>query len=122
MTRKRDVRNRQSAGDMSDNARGFGRRFWLVTCALIAIGIARIVSTYGEFTQTWDEPWHIACGMQLLHRGVYGYETMHPPLARVAAALPLYLAGGGPMTPSGTLPARATRFFTNRANTGGTSR
>src|SRR5437899_1597339 len=51
--------------------------------ALLAIGTARIVSTYRVFSQTFDEPAHIACGMQWLDRGVYLYEPQHPPLARV---------------------------------------
>ena len=35
----------------------------------------------------------MACGMEWLEKGVYRYEAMHPPLARVAAALGPYLAG-----------------------------
>ena len=60
---------------------------------LIAIGSARIVSTYHVFSHTLDEPAHIACGMQYLSEGVYNYELQHPPLARVAAAVGPYLAG-----------------------------
>src|SRR6202044_3456189 len=45
------------------------------------------------FNHTIDEPAHIACGMEWLTKGVYRYETQHPPLTRVAAALGPYLAG-----------------------------
>ncbi|HYW42493.1 MAG TPA: glycosyltransferase family 39 protein [Bryobacteraceae bacterium] len=60
---------------------------------LIAIAIARVVPTYILFTQTFDEPSHIACGMEWLDQGTYTYERQHPPLARVAVALGPYLMG-----------------------------
>jgi hypothetical protein len=65
---------------------------WTAT-AIIAIGVWAIVSTYPVFTQTSDEPAHIASGMQLLTFHRYDYEPQHPPLARVMSALPLYLSG-----------------------------
>lgn len=61
--------------------------------ALNVLASARIVATYSVFNHTYDEPAHVACGMEWLDRGVYRWEPQHPPLARVAAALPLYLAG-----------------------------
>ena len=54
---------------------------------------ARIVSTYWVFSQTSDEPAHLACGMEYLDRGVYRYEAQHPPLSRIAAAIGPYLIG-----------------------------
>ena len=63
--------------------------FWVIT----GIGVVRIVSTYNVFTHTYDEPAHIACGMELLDRKTYTYELNHPPLPRVAAALGPYLHG-----------------------------
>lgn len=54
---------------------------------LVAIASLRIVATYNVFNHTIDEPAHIACGMEWLTKGVYRYETQHPPLTRVAAAL-----------------------------------
>jgi hypothetical protein len=67
----------------------------VAACAVLVviIGIARIVSTYPEFTQTMDEPVHIACGMQLLQDHVYDLEFLHPPLSRIAVALGPWLAG-----------------------------
>ena len=64
-----------------------------VLAALIAVGSLRIAATWRVFSQTFDEPAHIACGMEWLDRGTYQREAQHPPLARVAAALPLYLRG-----------------------------
>ena len=63
--------------------------------ALVALVLAvgRIVATYRVFSQTWDEPAHVAAGMEWLDKGTYTYEELHPPLARVAVALGPYLAG-----------------------------
>lgn len=60
---------------------------------LLAVGVARIVATYGTFSQVWDEPAHIATGLEWLQRGEFRMEPLHPPLARVAVALGPYLAG-----------------------------
>lgn len=59
----------------------------------IAIGAARIISTYEVFSETFDEGVHIAAGMELLDRGTFTYEPKHPPLSRVAVALGPYLSG-----------------------------
>jgi len=65
---------------------------------LVAIGSLRIISTYSVLSHTFDEPAHIACGMEWLAQGTWQYEAEHPPLARVAAALGPYLASGRPHT------------------------
>lgn len=67
--------------------------YHLTIVLIICIALARIISTYHEFTQTVDEPFHIACGMQLLQQGHYDIELQHPPLARIFVALGPYLAG-----------------------------
>ena len=54
---------------------------------LTLIALARVAATWGVYTPTFDEPAHLAAGMEWLDRGVYRYEPMHPPLARVAVAL-----------------------------------
>ncbi len=61
--------------------------------ALLLLGTVRIVSTYQVFSYTFDEPAHLACGMEWLDKGVYTWEPQHPPLARVATALGPYLIG-----------------------------
>jgi len=66
-------------------------RLVLVTCLVVAA--VRIVATYRVFNQTWDEPAHVAAGMQWLDRGHYSYEPLHPPLARISAAIGPRLAG-----------------------------
>ena len=66
--------------------------WWLALLTVIA-GAGRIVATYDVFGVTFDEPAHIATGMQLLDRDKFTYEPMHPPLARIAVGLGPYLAG-----------------------------
>lgn len=74
---------------------GNARTKWLIAAnlALILAGLLQITGTYRVFSHTWDEPAHIAAGMQLLDRGQYDYELHHPPLARLATATGPYLAG-----------------------------
>jgi 4-amino-4-deoxy-L-arabinose transferase-like glycosyltransferase len=82
------------------------RRSLLLACVFIAVAVVRIVSAYTLNGITYDEPAHIACGMQYLAQHVYRYEAQHPPLARAMCALGPYLAGAHPagqdyMTPEG---------------------
>ena len=65
----------------------------ILALILVAIATARLIPTYRTFTQTYDEPFHIACGMEWLDKGTYNYEAQHPPLARVAVGLGPYLKG-----------------------------
>jgi 4-amino-4-deoxy-L-arabinose transferase-like glycosyltransferase len=59
----------------------------------VIVSTSLIVGTYSVFGQSCDESAHLACGMQWLDRGAYSYEPLHPPLARVAAAIFPYLHG-----------------------------
>src|SRR5215469_1253899 len=57
------------------------------------------------YSNTWDEPEHLAAGIELLDRGKYEYDTEHPPLGRVFLAIGPYLAGArsfGTPPPEGT--------------------
>ncbi len=65
----------------------------LAAAALVAVAALRVVSTYHDFNQAYDEPAHIACGMEWLDKGTYSMEPQHPPLPRVMSALGPYLAG-----------------------------
>src|SRR5205814_7070168 len=71
--------DRGVAGSSSTDAalRRFSAPIFL---ALVALGTARIVATYSVYGHTYDEPDHIACGMEWLDRKVYQYEAQHPPL------------------------------------------
>jgi len=59
----------------------------------VLVAAARIAATYHVFSQTFDEPAHVATGLEWLDRGSYQLEAQHPPVARVAVALGPYLAG-----------------------------
>ena len=76
-----------------------------IALALIVLGACGLVaSTWHVFFATWDEPEHLAAGIELLDRGYYEYDTEHPPLGRVVLALGPYLAGAhsyGTPPPSG---------------------
>ena len=78
----------------------------LVLVALIAaVASAAAVSTWRVYGHTWDEPEHLAAGLELLDRGRYEYDVQHPPLGRVLIALGPYLAGArslGMPPPDGT--------------------
>ncbi|HEV3200388.1 MAG TPA: glycosyl transferase [Bryobacteraceae bacterium] len=69
------------------------RRARAIAVVLVLIASARIVATYKVFNHTFDEPVHVACGMEWLDKGKYTYEPQHPPLARVAGALGPFLMG-----------------------------
>ncbi len=66
---------------------------YLLLPSLVIIALLRISATYSVFWQTWDEPAHIAAGMEWLDKGRYTYEPFHPPLARAVSALIPYLDG-----------------------------
>src|SRR6478672_8078798 len=69
------------------------RVLWWFALISIVLGAFRIAATYNVLSITFDEPAHIAAGMQLLDKDKFTYEPLHPPLARVAAALGPFLAG-----------------------------
>ena len=69
------------------------RALWWLALLTIVLGVARIAATYPVLSVTYDEPAHIAAGMQLLDAHEFTYERLHPPLARVAVAALPYLAG-----------------------------
>lgn len=60
---------------------------------LTGLAVARVAATYTVFNSTYDEPAHVACGMEWLRGGTYTCDLQHPPLARIATALGLFLKG-----------------------------
>jgi hypothetical protein len=74
--------------------------------ALIILLACRLAAgSWAVYSNTWDEPEHLAAGIELLDRGQYEYDTEHPPLGRVLLALGPYLAGArsfGTPPPNGT--------------------
>jgi hypothetical protein len=84
------------------------RGAWAAPLTLAVLMLAACVLAAGcwqVYTNTWDEPEHLAAGVELLDRGQYQYDTEHPPLGRILLALPPYLAGArsfGTPPPDGT--------------------
>jgi 4-amino-4-deoxy-L-arabinose transferase-like glycosyltransferase len=78
-----------------------------VALVLIILGACLLATgSWRVYSNTWDEPEHLAAGLELLDRGKYEYDTEHPPFARVLLALGPYLAGAhsfGTPPPDGTL-------------------
>lgn len=75
--------------------------FIVITACFIQVVAYSLIqaSQWGRSVGT-DEPAHIGAGLELLGHGFYGYERMHPPLARAWAALPSYLFLGKAVPPS----------------------
>ena len=72
---------------------------------LILLACRLAAGSWPVYSATWDEPEHLAAGIELLDRGRYEYDTEHPPLARLLIALGPYLAGArsfGTPPPDGT--------------------
>lgn len=69
-----------------------GRGWRAVALAVTIAAALAVAGTYFTFSNTYDEPAHIAAGMQWL-AGTHDHDADHPPLARIAAALGPYLHG-----------------------------
>src|SRR5579863_2613884 len=65
----------------------------LAIALLILVTIARIVAVDKITPQGFDEPCHLAAGIKWLDQRDYTLDSVHPPLARYAIALPLYISG-----------------------------
>ena len=75
-------------------------RVLVVLAALLCCGL--VASTWHVFGNAWDEPEHLAAGINLIQSDQYNYDNQHPPLARLAAAVGPWLAGARlPDDPSG---------------------
>ncbi|HEV7428957.1 MAG TPA: glycosyltransferase family 39 protein [Thermoanaerobaculia bacterium] len=64
------------------------RRWTILLTLLIVLTAARVATTYRVFSQTNDEPFHLAAGYDFLLTGRQTSDPQHPPLARVFFALP----------------------------------
>src|SRR6185503_6934453 len=65
----------------------------IVIVVLMIVALVRVASTFRVFSETADEPTHLAAGFQLLASGRYDIDPEHPPLARVVFALSPFLSG-----------------------------
>jgi glycosyltransferase involved in cell wall biosynthesis len=60
---------------------------------LTVVGVVRIVSGYGTFSQWSDETGHIGCGLEWWQLRTCILDKQHPPLSRIAIAAGLYFRG-----------------------------
>ncbi len=80
-------------------------RPWVFVVLAVAFVVAAVVWTVASasaLSMTFDEPHHLATGMEWWQFGTYRWWTENPPLPKVLTALGPYLAGvrlPGPVTP-----------------------
>ena len=77
----------ESAVPAASRATRVALAFLILAACLLA------ASTWRVYSNTWDEPEHLAAGIELLDKGRYEYDTEHPPIVRIFMALGPYLAG-----------------------------
>ena len=70
-----------------------GRYLAAVAALMALVAVWRVVSTYRETAQAFDEACHISSAMELIDKGTYTLDPYNTPLARIGIGLPLYFAG-----------------------------
>jgi hypothetical protein len=68
-------------------------KYVIGVAVLIGIAMARIAATYAVFNGAYDEPFHIANGMEWLQQGTWTNQYRHPPLAGIVTALGPFAEG-----------------------------
>src|SRR5438132_3069402 len=84
--------------------------FYAALAGICVIAAARVALTYPIFGQTFDEPAHVACGLEIVASGRYTLEPQHPPLARIATGIGLRV-GGLILPPAGTIWQRGNEIL-----------
>ena len=69
------------------------KRAALIVAFLIALGLARIISTYFVLNHTMDEPLFISSGLEWLTQRTHTYVPEHPPLSQIPSGIGAWLAG-----------------------------
>ena len=77
----------------SPRRRHFDWRYTTGAVILFVIAVSGVASTWSVLSATFDEPLHIACGMEWLDKGTYTRWLEQPPLGRIVVAIGPYLAG-----------------------------
>jgi len=78
---------------MQGDATRLDRSAALIAAVFVLVGVMQIVRTYPVYSNTFDEPAHVAAGMEWLDAGEFTYEPFTPPLARIAVALGPFMSG-----------------------------
>lgn len=64
-----------------------------VTVVVGLLSSLLIMGSYRALSHTWDEPTHLAAGMEAVQLHRYTIQTENPPLSRIPFALIPYLSG-----------------------------
>src|SRR3954468_8675525 len=67
----------------------------LLTVSFVVAAVAWTVGSASALSTTFDEPHHLATGLEWWQFGTYRWWTENPPLPKVLTALGPYLSGGG---------------------------
>ncbi len=96
-------------------------RIWrAIALAVTLAGALAIAATYYTFSNTYEEPTHIAAGVEWLS-GRYDYDAQRPPLGRIAAGIGPYLHGergasaGSPAEDGARILGRGAHYRTTLA-------
>jgi len=65
----------------------------LVIALIVLLAVVRILTEDRSRPQGFDEPAHVAAGMEWLQLHTYSLDPLHPPISRLAMAAPLFLSG-----------------------------
>ena len=84
--------------------------FYAALAGICVIAAARVALTYAILGQTFDEPAHAACGLEIAATGRYTLELQHPPLARIATGIGLRI-GGLTLPEQGTIWQRGNEIL-----------
>jgi len=66
---------------------------WVLTAAFVVAAVAWTVGSAAALSHTFDEPHHLATGIEWWQFGTYRWWTENPPLPKVVSAIVPYLAG-----------------------------
>jgi len=66
---------------------------WILTAAFVVAAVAWTIGSAGALSHTFDEPHHLATGLEWWQFGTYRWWTENPPLPKAVTALVPYLAG-----------------------------
>jgi 4-amino-4-deoxy-L-arabinose transferase-like glycosyltransferase len=69
------------------------KRYAAVTLLVAAFSSCLVVGSYSKLSHTFDEPTHLAAGLEWLQFHRYAMQTENPPLSRIPLALIPYLSG-----------------------------
>jgi hypothetical protein len=80
--------------------------FAALTVAFVAAAVVWTVTSASALSMTFDEPHHLATGIEWWQFGTYRWWTENPPLPKVLTALGPYLTGV--RLPAAPPPTRAS--------------